>query len=303
MIKFDFRCLAACALVLLSNCAKTATIGPTGFDQPNFQYRLNYQDAARGVFFGPDWQLDNYFLEGGRLKAKKGPEYVAMREIDEDGDGTVSQWEKKEEFIYDLRFVNVHDDGILWIKAHPLSQQSVQKDLDVLLNNYADGLSGTGLYAQSNLFSVERVKARQFTSFVVSKQPVTVGNNTGLVGVIELAETERLRLDPQYRSAKIKIAIARFAYYEPIGRYGSGPWPVVNYRGQNRVQRIGLFVVGYYNSAAKFEGQMQTFDQALAQLSFGPESAIGSPPAPANVASPAPSAAPPTPASSPPAAH
>jgi hypothetical protein len=179
-----------------------------------------------------------------------------------------------------------------------LPPQAAHKDLDVLLNGYADGLSGTGLYAQSNLFSVERVHARQFTSFVVAKEPTTIGNNSGLVGVIELAESERLRLDPQYRSAKIKLALARFAYYEPIGRWGSGPWPVVEYRGSKRVQRVGLLVVGYYNTASKFDAQVSTFNQALAQLAFGPESVlpgappVGAPPA----AGPAPSA--PAPSSS-----
>ncbi len=266
---------------LLGGCVKKATIGATGFDQPNFQYRLAYQDPAHALFFGPDWQLDNYFVELGQLKPKRGPEYVAIREFDENGDGIVSDRERHEEYIYDLRFVNVHDNGVIWIKAHPLPPQAVQKDLDVLLSDYADGLSGTGLYAQSNLFSVEHVRARQFTSFIASKEPVVVGKNTGLLGIIELAESERLRLDPQHRSSKIMIALTRFAYYEPAGAWPK-PWPTVKFHGKDHFQRIGLFIIGYYNTAEKFEDHLKTFDQALAQLSFEPESALGTPAPAAN---------------------
>jgi hypothetical protein len=291
--RFDTRRLLAAAALLLGSCVSKGTIGPNGFEQPVFRYRFAYQDPAHGLFLGPDWQLDNFFAEMGSFKAKRGPEYVATREIDEDGDGVITQWEKNEEPVYDLRFVNVHDDGIIWIKAHPLPAPQAQKDLDVILNGYADGLSGTGLYAQFNLFNLERVHARQFTSFVVYKGSATLANNPALVGVIELAESERLRFDPQYRSAKIKIAFARFAYHEPLGGL-SKPWPVVKYQGKDRYRRIGLLVVGYYNSAAKFDGQVRAFDQALAQLSFDPESALGGIQAPL----PPPPLPPPAPSSS-----
>jgi hypothetical protein len=46
--------------------------------------------------------------------------------------------------IYDLRLANVHDDGFIWSKAHPLTFDDSRLNLDVIIANYADSLAGTG---------------------------------------------------------------------------------------------------------------------------------------------------------------
>jgi hypothetical protein len=54
--------------------------------------------------------------------------------------------------------LNGRDNGVIWVKAHPFLLADSHRELEVMLNDYADGLSGAGLYAQSNLFSIERVR-------------------------------------------------------------------------------------------------------------------------------------------------
>src|SRR6476661_6560627 len=112
-----FACISVA--IIACHCGpKAGTIGTSGYEQATYQYHFNYKDAAQHDFMGPDWRLDNYFVdpEFGSMKPKRGPTYEAERAIDENGDGRP---ERKNEFIYDLRFTSKRDNGVLWIKAHP----------------------------------------------------------------------------------------------------------------------------------------------------------------------------------------
>jgi hypothetical protein len=285
--------LALLSLGLFHCAPKVGVIGPGGFEQARYEYRLAYRDPSQKQFLGPDWQLDNYYMDPAwhELKPKQGPDYVAVREFDQNGDGVISAYEKNEEPIYDLRFVNAQDDGVIWLKAHPVARVDSRRDLEVVLNNYADGLAGTGLYAQGNLFSIERAKQRQFTTFVTAKEPVKVGPLTGLAGLIEIAEVEKLRLDPQYRSEKVKVVFLRFGYCEQsdlnVGPIDNAT-PVTR-NGHTCYRRPALFIAGYANTVARFDSHLKDFDQALGQLSFPSDSVIaaeGTSPEAARVQSP-----------------
>ena len=192
--------------------------------------------------------------------------------------------------------MNGHDDGVIWLKAHPLTPKDAQRDLDVVLSNYADGLSGAGLYAQSNLCSVERTKVRQFMTFVTNKQEMKLGPNLAIAGTIELAEAEKVKLDPSFRTSKVRIVFAEFAFYErPHYQGDPSPWPVVERDGKSWSRRPALLVAGYYNTVSRFDEHLGEFDDVLRRIAFAPDSVLpdvrlGM--APADAPSPAPSAAP-----------
>lgn len=264
---------------------KVGVVGAAGFDQPRYGYHVTYRDPAAKEFLGPGWKLDNYYVDKqwNKLEPKKGPDYIAIRELDEDDDGVISPTEKNEEPIYDLRFLNAEDDGVIWIKAHPVARADSRRDLEVVLNNYADGLAGTGLYAQSNLFNVQRTKQRQFTTFLTTKEPIQIGPLKGLAGTIELAEVEKLRLDPQFRSERIKVVFIRCSYFVPVFQLGVAPVSstsssvdgarVVKHNGEDCYKRPALLIAGYANTVSRFDSHLKDFDQALSQLVFSPESA------------------------------
>jgi hypothetical protein len=287
--------LAGLGLLLVQCGPKAGVIGPAGFAQETYHYNVSYRDPVKKLFLPADWQLDNYYdYFEGTWKPKEGPAYQAVREFDANGDGTISESEKNSEFIYDLRFTHTKDDGIIWIKAHPVAASDARRDLDVELNDYADGMAGTGLYAQGNLFSLEKLKARTYTTFVTSRQPIKVGSLTGLVGEIEIAEIERLRLDPKHRSGKLRVVLARFIYEEQdnspasatdqtgLAHIGVPGAPaitrdagatkrqggVVWRNGLAYRERTGLLVAGYYNTMSRFDEHVKDFDQILGQLSL-----------------------------------
>ncbi|MGO9837610.1 MAG: hypothetical protein ACLP1X_25760 [Polyangiaceae bacterium] len=286
--------LTAVLGLLLWGCVhRSAQFAATAYVQSDYGYKVAYSDPGGKSFASGDWTLDNYFVdEMGDLKAKKGNNYEAKREFDEDGDGQISSSETSQENIYDLRLLNRRDNGVIWVKAHPLLPDDAHRDLEVTLNDYADGLSGAGLYAQSNLFSVERVHERHFTTFVTAKNQVTVGDVPGLAGTVELAEVEKLRLDPSFRSAKIRIVLVKFYFYDCGSQFGRHPWPTVTHDGSSCFKRPGLLVVGYYNTVDRFDEDLPEFEHMVQRISFSPGSLMDDVKPPSVAAEPKPADAP-----------
>ena len=221
-------------LALGAGCSPASgALGPTGYEQSLVKYKLGYSDPTTKKFLPDDWVLDNYAYNPANdsWSEKKGNEYRAVRWLDEDGDGTISESERTTESIFDLRFVNARDNAVIWLKVHPLAFSDSKRDLEVVLENYADGLAGTGLFEQSSLFNLTHDKTRQYTTFVVSREATKVGPLAAIQGVIEIAYVEKLRLDPKHRDSKAELVFARVKYLQDVHGKKSGLWPITEHKG------------------------------------------------------------------------
>jgi hypothetical protein len=267
-------------LAALGGCATSGgTFGPNGYQQGTYRYQVAFAKPQQQVLLDGDCRLDNLRMDEAQKKLvdKSGPDYVATRTLDEDGDGSISARERHEEAIYDLRFVNTRDGGVIWIKAHPMAPSEAALDLDVVLQGYADQLSGNGVYATTNVFSVEHPSTRQFISFVTGRDPVMVGPNLGVSATIELAETERLRLDPKHRASRLKVVLSKmlFAAERPtLAEQAAKPWPTTGCGGKLCEKRPALLVAGYYNDVAHFDAHVPDFDRFLRQVMLPAESTL-----------------------------
>jgi hypothetical protein len=289
----------------------------TGYRQSVFGYQVAFRDAKAKSLAGPDWQIDSHRKDSinGGWEEKTGTDYVAVREEDLNQDGSIGIGERTDETIYDLKLLNKKDNGVIWTKAHPLLPENAETDLEVILDNYVDALAGNGRYAQSNLFGVERVKARNYTTFLVDKKIEKVGSGDALAGTIEIAEVDRLKSDPAHRSGVIRVLLVKFRCFTfdncrrenpdvnvEKGKRELDRWPLVDCRGKQCRARAGLLVVGYYNTPAYFAAGLPEIDDLLKRVSFpeaGPlpisglrEAKKDKPAAPAAPAAPAPEADP-----------
>lgn len=259
-----------------TGCASSGAIGPHGYAQETVKYRLRYDDASKQRFLPEDWQLDNYEQApgGGSWNEKFGKSYRATRELDENGDGNITPREKSDENLFDLRFSNSRDNSVIWLKAHPLPPTAAKRDLDVVLENYTTGLEGTGLFEQSSMFGTETTRARNFTTFIVDRKPIWLGQLAALRGTVEVADVEKLRIDSSYRSSKATLVFARVTSNESIGAGSddASRWPLVvdPATGETVRQRTGLLVVGYWSDAKRFDSHLADFDALLARLEFPP---------------------------------
>jgi hypothetical protein len=275
-------------------CAETgSTWNAAGYKQSVFGYAVAYRDAKAHAMAGLDWQVDNHRRDAmtGEWQEKTGSEYMATREQDLNQDGTISTGERVEEAIFDLRLTNKRNNGVMWTKAHPFLVEQADRDLEVILDNYVDALSGNGLYAQGSMFGVERTKARNFTTFLVSKTLGRIGGRDALMGTIEIAEVDRLKQDPKHRSGVVRLVLVKIRCFtvancRPEGGglstqgggdgavLGAGAdaelkrWPTVDCRGKPCRARTGLLIVGYYNTPAYFAEGEAELDSLLGRISF-----------------------------------
>jgi len=172
---------------------------------------------------------------------------------------------------------------------HPLD---ASRDLEVLLGNYADSLAGTGLYENGNVFGLSTLKARSFTTFVGDRKEFRLGPHRALRAMIELAQTERLRAEPNSRAAKIGVVLTKFHYLEPIDAQGPGLLATdltgtVTEGGKLWKKRTAVLLVGYYNDVEHFDRELPDFDAFVSRLAW---------PIPRPVVDPSPPPAPVTPA-------
>jgi hypothetical protein len=288
-----------------------------GYTHTLYGYGVPYRDPDKQMLVGADWDLDNYTRDSSGFYAEKvGKEYRASRSEDIDGDGTISPGEKIDEAIFDLKWVSKTTNGVIWTKAHPILKRNAGQPLELILDNYADSMSGAGLYAQGNLFGIEQVMVRNFMSFLTSRSIGQVGSAPSLFGAIEIGETERLRQDPQHRSGKLKLGFVKFHYFVPLEAQTGGssgapqtehvaskptskdPWPQVSHKGRPCEERTGLLIAGYYNAPKYFDAGLPDFDALAARITFPDAEAL---PVPAltetSPASPAPAATPMSPQS------
>jgi hypothetical protein len=103
---------------------------------------------------------------------------------------------------------------------------------------------------------------------------VKVGELLGLASTVELAEVEKLRLDPSFRSAKIRIVLVKFHFYEDAHDFTTYPWPTVNHEGKSCFKRPGLLIAGYYNTTDRFADHLPEFGDVLGRIAFSSGSSM-----------------------------
>jgi len=67
-------------------------------------------------------------------------QHTSQASFDADGNG-VSEL-SLEKFLYELRFVSLRDDGIIWLRVIPVSADLAEMSLPVLIDAYVDSMSG-----------------------------------------------------------------------------------------------------------------------------------------------------------------
>ncbi len=125
--------LLASAAAVVGACATIDTqFTADGFRDRWFGFRVAYSDPATRALLGPDWILDNFvFNEDGTPQAEKSAEsYRTTMSFDVDGDGAMDTDQPMR--LYELRFVQRRDRGVIWVRLIPVSDRFAQTDLRLL---------------------------------------------------------------------------------------------------------------------------------------------------------------------------
>ena len=259
------------------DCVSTGAIDPQGYRHTDFGYAVRSLEPGSAQFLPPHWQLDNFQIDrvSGQWEQKTGGHWKAVRRVDLNGDGVIDKSETNEEPAYDLHFVHEVNGGIIWVKAHPVRKDRGRLALDVVLDDYIDSLRGTGLFEQGDLFGLETVVARKFTTFVRERKSTKVAGRPAVEAVIELAETDRLEIDKSERSGIVRVVMIRFPFYVKASVTGPNESQVFDGKdGHRYVKRNALLVIGYYNTPRYFKENVGDLDGLLTRVTLP----SGSPP-------------------------
>jgi hypothetical protein len=259
-------------------CAKPGTFRADGYHNALYGYSIHYSDAAAHAFVSDDWVVDNYVMgnDGLPRAPKKDEEYRRERTFEVDN----GRKHTRAVDIYDLRLVHKRSSAVVWVRTIPLEVRDGERDLRVLMQEYAEELSGTGFFA-TDLPNV-KVGARQFATKITESHPATLAGFDAFDATIEIANVDQLRLDPASRSDVVRVIFARTPYQYVIeDGYAGIKLPV-------------LLVVGYLNNPTDFARQQPDFERllTLVDASNGAPRAPGPPLAASAAAAPT---APPTP--------
>ncbi|MEZ4376044.1 MAG: hypothetical protein R3B07_34885 [Polyangiaceae bacterium] len=248
---------ALIALLALGGTACVSRHKQPLFDAQGYRNKLyHYQvrNLGVGALMSNDWLLDNYFADRrlvGRIKPKPGADYRVTFHLDTNGDGLPDK--RREEQRYDLRFIHRSNAGVIWLRTLPIATSLAQTEPRVLMQEFVDGMAGTaytsvGLGKTSVLVEGERLAAR-----MIDAQPNRVGGAEAFEAIVEIANVDQLKLDPNARRKLAKLVIIRTNF-----QYGDkrGKWPV-------------LMTAGYANFPEDFGKSLPDFDSLLSRIELG----------------------------------
>ena len=271
------------------NCGpqRPGVFSPTGFQNESHGYKvvaLPGRDANRAELMPSDWQLDNFYRdETDELKPKTAPEYETKLLFDLDGDGKVDKTD--EAFVHDLRWIHARHHGVIWVRSVPVSTELRNVDLDVLLADYVNEISGAG-YEAVRFGGKGGVEEHRYVARLMRKTAGRLAGQEAIDSEIEVANSEQIKLDPTSRWQHARLVLARgpVPHMEHSVDGTDHPFPVV-------------LVLGYENSPDHFAEGQPDFDNLLSRFTVhelsgfvpSPSATAPAPPVPAAVATPGPS--------------
>jgi hypothetical protein len=245
--------------LLFAACATTpGSFRPDGFHHEHVPYEVRYADAGKRSFVSADWQIDNYVNKSGTLEPKMGEGYKTRRVIE------LFDEEAKpvEVYAYDLRLTHRRDNGTIWMRAEFLPPRHAQRDLDSLIKNYVENLSGTGIFA--SYLVPTTLQTRTHAAAIVETRDLEISGFPAREAIIDIANVDRLKLDPTSRSARLRLVLI------------DTPYTIVRHDPRaGTTQRARCIVVAAYsNDPDRFEAENPDFDRFLTAIHLPPTGLI-----------------------------
>lgn len=221
-----------------------------GYYHKDFPYKIN--NTENGRLLSSKWKIDNYRLNsnGEPTKIKKGRNYEINLNLENNRTWKI---ERTRYPAYDLNFINRLDDGGIWLRTIPLSNDLSQTKLRVMLKRVVEAIAGEGLVAQKINSKTTRGRSIRYATKIISSEPAVVHGHEAYAAVIEIANIDQLKLSPDSRWSRAEIILIRTSYlWKPKG-FNTGYYPV-------------LMMAGYSNLPEDFESGRPEFHDFIKRL-------------------------------------
>jgi len=252
----------ALLLAMSSGCGGASkSFQVDGYHHEQYPLRLASQTPGANALLGDQWQIDNYQRDkkGKLVDRKIGDKYVGSLSFDLNDDGVADQTVKYPR--YEILLTNRHNDGEIWLSTVPLSGKNSEKNLQVLLERYVEGISGTGSVVVISMPEEQKaaVADKHYATRVTELRKVQLDGVEGLAATVEVANVDQLQLSPNSRWLRAKLVFVRPGFQYAMGTSSDGSathaWPV-------------LLVAGYSNGTADFDASLPDFERLLSEIDF-----------------------------------
>jgi hypothetical protein len=253
----------ATALALSVGCTPASTFGADGYHHELLPYSVHYSSPPKKTFVSEDWKIDNYetAADGSPTQPKSGEHYRGTIRLDLGN----QQYRTLSADYFDLRLENKRTAAVLWVQTRPADADDIERDLRVLVEEFAEQLAGANLYLEER-DSTEKsrpvARERSFATKIVDGQNVKFQGRDAYVATIEIANVDQLKLDPNARSFIAKIMFVRTGYTRDL-----------NDDVSDRPHHVPIFMrIGYGAGPAEFGPGLPDYEafQKLIDLSPPP---------------------------------
>jgi hypothetical protein len=248
--------LGSCALLGCSTV--TGGIGKTGFEYKDYGYRVLYKNVANRYFINGGWLIDNFYAsDDGGWRLKQGRSYYGYQLREKEKVGGV---EKKKVYFFDLKLNHRRTNAVIWVQSFKMLQKHSEKELRVLLANYVESLTGSGLYAEGNVYGLLRIKQKKKAAVIKSTRRVQVQQRQALRARLRIHNLDRLKVDPKHSGKTVEILLLRIWVYKQVRVETTWEMRTVRYPA--------IMVIGYQSSTGNFERHLPDFETFLQQFRF-----------------------------------
>jgi hypothetical protein len=255
---------AILAVALLSGaCSKPGGLVKWGYDHPKAGLRILYKDASKEQFIDDAWRVDNFYRgTSGGWSRKQGTDYYGIRLVEDERRGHVRQ---EHAHFFELKLNHAETNGVIWVQTFKLPTKHKATKLEVLLNNYVNSLSGSGLYLEGNIYGLQQIKVKKYSARVRHKRWIRLHHYNALRARIDIVNLDRFKVSSKDATTSVDVVLLRY-WWTSTKEVQDPRNPVVWVK--TRLHNPVMLVVGYKNAAAYFEKQRPDFQTFLQQIRF-----------------------------------
>lgn len=245
------RRLVVSSLAVLALCCAPApkgAINAKGYESADHSLAVKANDD--GQVLPRSWRLDNMSANG---TPKKTADYMTVFEFDLDDDGTVD--EKTKELVYQLRYENLQDDGVIWLRTFPISTHDREKKLRVLMKDYVDEASRAGF--EVVVFGMRsQLVERRYGTRTIREGDTLLAKRVAYDATVDVANIDRIRVDPKAVETRVRLVLVKFPY----------SYAVKSMESTQDHEYPMLLLAGYANNPEDFETGEKDFEDFLNRI-------------------------------------
>jgi hypothetical protein len=246
---------AGLAVLLIAGCyhhAEASWFTRSSYRAISDRYGFRYRGGKYPELLPPAWRLDNFEDTGDGLRIKTRGAYLSTLSW-EMSDGELR---RADVVTHDLLFRHSNTNGTIWVRRLPLPRASRGKAVRVLAENYAGEISGSVYEAALD----SRVTERRVSTKLLAGGPIEFGSHKGHAVTFDVADLNRLELDPQAPRTRVTVILIEGAFDKHMELIGG------SLTGGGGATVPALLLLGYANDAGVFEAHLPDFNELLTRL-------------------------------------